>query len=297
MSSLSCQFGRVGALSARRCLPSTGKRLLMRAMIMASALAVAVRGQRVHPSAPKWCPHLMASAGSSAHQDLLEYCGYLVKAHSMGLEKSAIVVDVGTDQGTEALTSRGFGHPVITFECRGSQAQRLLRSPWFNNDTGLRLVHACVTDHAGLGSLHRAVDSSSMLESSIQNPGAAWKANRERRAGEGIEPVPVMRLDSALDARSFEALGWSGLAGRRIGFLKLDVQGVEKTVLRGAVETLRRHRPFIAFEYTLLPESDRNGTTLINEVLRNAFHGGGHRRVHYSCECGRNDCFCHAPWA
>jgi FkbM family methyltransferase len=50
-------------------------------------------------------------------------------------------------------------------------------------------------------------------------------------------PVRVERLDGALPGDYVPAL------------VKIDVEGAEAEVLRGAVETLRRHRPVVVFEH------------------------------------------------
>jgi FkbM family methyltransferase len=49
--------------------------------------------------------------------------------------------------------------------------------------------------------------------------------------------VTVERLDDALPE------------GVRPAFVKIDVEGAEEEMLRGAAETLRRHRPVVAFEH------------------------------------------------
>ena len=62
----------------------------------------------------------------------------------------------------------------------------------------------------------------------------------------------------------------------------LLTQGLEESVLRGAVDTLLSHRPFLFYEDSMLPVAQRKGV-LLQQILKN--------RVGYVCEC-RNDCFC-----
>ena len=246
-------------------------------------------------SAPRWCPHLAQTPGPAARRDTLEFCAALTRSHQLGNSNASLVVDVGTDQATEALTARGFGHPVVTFECRGNQAHQLSLRPALFNDTGLRLVHACVSDRAGLGTLHRAADSSSMSAANVQVDGASWKARRELRQGAATESVPIMKLDNALDAASLRALGWARIIHGRIGFIKVDVQGLEESVLHGAVETLRTHKPFVFYEDSMLPHTDRKGA-LLERILSGGQRGRTNSQKLYACEC-RNDCFCIPTWA
>ena len=84
----------------------------------------------------------------------------------------------------------------------------------------------------------------------LADPGWSGFVHRPTPAGGRVETITVRteRLDDALPA------------GVEPAFVKIDVEGAEERVLRGALETLRRHRPVIAFEHGL-GSADHYGTT------------------------------------
>lgn len=84
----------------------------------------------------------------------------------------------------------------------------------------------------------------------VADPGWSGLVARPTPAGGRVETITVRteRLDDALPAGVLPA------------FVKIDVEGAEERVLRGALETLRRHRPVIAFEHGL-GSADHYGTT------------------------------------
>ena len=84
----------------------------------------------------------------------------------------------------------------------------------------------------------------------LADPGWSGFVARPAPGGEAVETltVRVERLDDALPE------------GVRPAFVKIDVEGAEEQMLRGAVGTLREHRPVIAFEHGL-GSADHYGTT------------------------------------
>ena len=102
----------------------------------------------------------------------------------------------------------------------------------------------------------------------LADPGWSGFVARPTPAGGGVETIRVRteRLDDALPE------------GVRPAFVKIDVEGAEEEVLRGGLETLRRHRPVIAFEHGA-GSADHYGTTpeaihrLLTGELDYAIHG------------------------
>ncbi len=155
----------------------------------------------------------------------VEFCVFITSVFLKGY-----VVDVGAAFGYEIDVSRQLGYPVIGIECRHSEYARLKNRYIF--DTNVTMIHACASNKGGLLKLHMGEDSSSIHEDAMRN--VKWKRRRERQP---IEYVPALRVD---DIRQ--------TLGIQIGLLKIDVQGYELHVLKGAIYTLQVDHPMLFFE-------------------------------------------------
>ena len=84
----------------------------------------------------------------------------------------------------------------------------------------------------------------------LDEPGWSGFVARPTPARSAVEMITVRceRLDDALPD------------GVRPAFIKIDVEGAEEQVLMGASDTIRRHRPWVAFEHGA-GSADHYGTT------------------------------------
>jgi FkbM family methyltransferase len=134
-------------------------------------------------------------------------------------------------------------------------------------------VHeTALSDAPGTATFHRVRDGNA--RSSLRPTGAA----------EDHLSVSVQRLDDALDA------------GYAPHLIKIDVEGAEGLVLRGAQATLERHRPVVVFEHGA--HAERFGTTSeeIHDLLAAAglrvldIDGGGpYSRADFAARVRRGD--------
>jgi FkbM family methyltransferase len=136
------------------------------------------------------------------------------------------VIDVGANRGQFTLACRLAlpSVPVVAFEPIAAEAA-LFRKV-HGHLPQVRLIESALGENKGAATLHlsKSADSSSLLPI-----GKMQIELFENTAEIGTITVPVQRLDDLSEH-------W---AGRTRQLLKLDVQGFELNVLRGAVETLK----------------------------------------------------------
>ena len=147
--------------------------------------------------------------------------------------------------------------------------------------SGVEIHHAALSDHAGEADFAH-----------VKGIAEGWSGLRFRPLPTGEEAdvenitVPLEVLDDALDP------------DYRPAVIKVDVEGAEQEVFRGALKTLRRHRPIVIFEHGV-GSADVYGTTpddihalLTEEVGYRVFDLDGNgpytldefKRTYYACE-------------
>jgi FkbM family methyltransferase len=139
------------------------------------------------------------------------------------------VVDVGANVGVYALpwAAANPGVTVHAFEPNPTVHARLARNVALNRlGARVRLHSEALSDRAGTATLYGSDDMSSL--------------NQGVNTGRQAAPidVPLVRLDDAL-----------GEEGAPVSLVKIDVQGHELEVLRGAEALISRHRPALILEH------------------------------------------------
>ena len=138
-------------------------------------------------------------------------------------------IDVGAHVGSYAMLGALAVGPtgrVLAFEPDEANRSRLERHVRLNN-----LPNVEVFDH-GLGN---ASGNVSMVRPVATNSGMT----RDARTGESPDfSMQVKRLDDVADS----------LSGSRVSVMKIDVEGAEIEVVRGASRLIKSEQPFIVFE-------------------------------------------------
>jgi FkbM family methyltransferase len=131
-----------------------------------------------------------------------------------------VMIDVGAWYGPWSLRLAKHADRLITIEptARHEVLRKILPA-------GVDVIHAAASDQAGTGELWTVGHGT----------GTEGMSSMRRRTIHGASiSVPLIRIDD-LDARD-------------VRFIKIDVEGHELNVLRGAEETVRRERPRLLVE-------------------------------------------------
>lgn len=160
-------------------------------------------------------------------------CGYLLRNPTpmlTGLLTAGgdLCLDIGANAGFHALTAGLFFKKVVAIEPTPDTAERLRTNIVLSGFWHVRVEPIALGDTDGEATL-------------AVTPGHCG-TNRIASEGGGVR-VPVRTLD----ALAFDPEG--GLAGHRVDFIKIDVEGHERAVLAGGCETIARDRPDLLVEF------------------------------------------------
>ena len=152
------------------------------------------------------------------------------RARLLASERIDLLLDVGANEGQYAVRMRraGFGGRITSFEPLSAAFAALERRAAADPRWAARRL--ALSDADGRAEIHVAGNSTS---SSLLDMGERHLASAPQSAYVGSEQVDTVRLDSLWDELSSD--------GERV-FLKLDVQGFEMHVLRGAERALGQLR-------------------------------------------------------
>ena len=159
----------------------------------------------------------------------------------------AVILDVGAHVGEHAIPlAVGTDRRVVAVEPNGESADRLARNA-ARNDLEGRLDRRRI----GVGNER---DTRPFYRSSFSKCSAFDRAQATRWGARvtRVEQVPVYRLDDLVRGVGIEAgVDDGGHGGDPIPVpdaLKIDVEGHELAVLRGASATIETHRPLVVVE-------------------------------------------------
>ena len=161
------------------------------------------------------------------------------------------VLDVGAQIGQFALLAShrvGSDGLVVAFEPNPENHSRLQRNIERNGLSNIRAMDFALSDRDGLATLHIPLIEHSSGQGSLR---AVGPVEREYQ-------VTTKRLDDVL----------TQLVLPDVGLMKVDVEGLEAEVFRGAAETLRTSRPAVVFEVNDLYHDADHFSSPAMEVLR-----------------------------
>jgi FkbM family methyltransferase len=167
------------------------------------------------------------------------------------------VIDVGANIGIYSLPWAAVNADVTVhcFEPNPAVRRRLARNVALNRLAArIRLHTQALSDHAGTATLYGSDDMSSLNKGVYTGTGQAVPAE-----------VPLARLDDIV-----------GIEGPPVSLMKVDVQGHELEVLRGADAVISHHRPALILEheddlYLSAPEANQRKTDLAKLLSRQGY--------------------------
>jgi len=171
-------------------------------------------------------------------------------------------VDVGANKGSflPSLSWAAGPGKVVAFEPQPALAEYLRRACRAARLTNVVVEASGVSDRAGSLTLH-------VPGAGVASPGASFEpAIAALSPGRDLS-IPVVTLDEYFRSET-----------RRIAAIKVDVEGHELAVLRGAQEILARHAPLVVFECEARHVGEEGVLAALGFFAERGYDGGFVRR-------------------
>ena len=172
--------------------------------------------------------------------------------HTVGIRNDDFIVDIGANIGWHSMTLSTISKPTIfSFEPDPLNYSLLKENRERNHKTNVQLFNVALGNENGTKTLFQYRDHNLGRHSLIQ----------QQKSVSSTE-VSTMKLDSLLEEQ--------GMGNRRIRLIKIDVEGYEYMVMKGAKEALQR-TDYVLSEYTpsMMKQINQDPMEYIN-LLRDA---------------------------
>ncbi len=170
----------------------------------------------------------------SDHMQWLVYFGHNVENRKELYELSKnrkVIIDVGANIGETALNMAKQGANVTAIEANPETYKLLLHNIDLNKELKVGALNVGVADKSGYMYVHRRT---------ARNKGADQLRNNKLE-NKSAAKVKIGTIDELVKASKIPS---------NVDCIKVDVEGMELTVLKGAISLIRKMKPAIFLEYS-----------------------------------------------
>jgi FkbM family methyltransferase len=162
-----------------------------------------------------------------------------------------VVYEIGAFQGLLTLFFSGRAREVIAYEPNPSSYRRVLENLRLNGRTNVRVRHLAVGEREGTLTL---LTDALMPGGTSGDPELAEQIRGSSTAARAID-VPVVTLDRDISVHALPPPN----------FVKIDIEGMELSALRGMRDTLGQYRPALYLEMhgATVEHKDRNVRAIV----------------------------------
>lgn len=185
---------------------------------------------------PKWncrflLPPKLKSAGSTGIFIFREYYEPELWVLDTYLTEGKVFIDAGANTGIYTIIAGklvGNSGTVLSFEPGSESFQTLARNVEINQLSNVKLFQSALSEQEGYAKLYH-----------IDNAPNSYSLGGDLNSQANFEEVHTTTIDNVLSREQIE----------QVDLIKMDVEGAEEYVLRGAISLFSRLKPIVIFEY------------------------------------------------